>query len=163
MKNILILVVTTVLLAGCGDTVGELKEAVAGINSKANEAATAISIDVHTIRATEIEYDHQTFTINDLFKSILRDVQWYYDDSENKQQLKISGTWQNNGLFADENFSDEIQQQLLENGQVEVVLAFQNGTMDKHQTLVKMKLNGETLIEEQGTKILHHFYDIYTQ
>lgn len=161
MRGLILLFFTTILLAGCGDTVGDLKEAVAGINSKANEAATAISIDVHTIRATEMKFNDQTFTINDLFKTILRDVQWYYDETDDKQQLKISGTWKNNGLFADKNFSDELKQQLLEYGQVEVVLAFQNGLIKEQETQVHMKLNGETIIEEQGTIILHHFYNIY--
>lgn len=163
MRGLILLFFTTFFLAGCGDTVGDLKEAVAGINSKANEAATAISIDVHTIRATEMTFNDQTFTINDLFKTILRDVQWYYDESDDKQQLKISGTWQNNGLFADENFSDEVKQQLLENGQVEVILAFQNGLIKEQDTKVHMKLNGKIFIEEQGTDILHHFYRIYVK
>ena len=51
------------------------------------------------MRATEIEFDGQTFTINDLFKTILRDVQWFYDESEDMQRTKISGTWQDNGLL----------------------------------------------------------------
>lgn len=161
MRSVFLLLVSTILLAGCGDTVGDLKEAVAGINSKANEAATAISIDVHSMRATEIEFDDQTFTINDVFKTILRDVQWYYDESENKQQLKISGTWQDNGLFADENYSKDLKQQLLENGHVEVLLTFENNLIAEQETTVHMKLNGETLIEEQGTEILHQFYRIY--
>lgn len=161
MRSVFLLLVSTILLAGCGDTVGDLKEAVAGINSKANEAATAISIDVHSMRATEIDFDGQTFTINDLFKTILRDVQWFYDESENKQQLKISGTWQDNGLFAEENFSEDLKQQLQENGQVEIFLTFDNNLMTEQKTTVHMKLNGETLIQEQGTDILHHFYQIY--
>lgn len=161
MRSVFLLLVSTILLAGCGDTVGDLKEAVAGINSKANEAATAISIDVHSMRATEIEFDDQTFTINDVFKTILRDVQWYYDESENKQQLKISGTWQDNGLFSDENYSKDLKQQLLENGHVEVLLTFENNLIAEQETTVHMKLNGETLIEEQGTDLLHHFYHIY--
>lgn len=92
-------------MAGCGDSVADLKEAAAGINSKANEGASAISIDVHSISATEIEFDNQTFTINDVFKVILRDVQWDYDDSGETRQLKITGTWQDNGLFAEHSFS----------------------------------------------------------
>lgn len=75
----------------------DIKDAAAGINSKATEAATAISIDVHSIRAIELAFDNKQVAINDLFKTILRDVQWHYDESANI--LKISGTWKNNQLF----------------------------------------------------------------
>ena len=95
----------TTFLSGCGEKYEEIKQAAAGINAKANEATAAISTNVHAIRATEITYAEQTFTINDVFTSILRDVQWFYDKSTN--QLKITGTWQNNGLFADKQFDEE--------------------------------------------------------
>ncbi|MCM3720783.1 23S rRNA methyltransferase [Solibacillus isronensis] len=163
MRRFSLVLFTVILLAGCGDTVADLKEAAAGINSKANEAASAISIDVHFIRATEIEFDNQTFTINDLFKTILRDVEWNYDDSGETQQLKITGTWQNNGLFAQHSFSAYQKELLKENGEVEVILSFNNGTMDETKTKVSMIMDGETLIKEVGQEILHHLYKTYTQ
>lgn len=162
MRRSILIIFTTMLLAGCDDKIVELKEAAAGINTKANEAASAISIDVHSIRSTEIKFDNQTFTINDLFKTILRDIQWYYDESGESQQLKITGTWQDNGLFAEHSFSDYQKERLKEIGQVGVILSFASNTMDETKTKVSMQLDGETLIKEEGREILHHFYNIYT-
>lgn len=67
------------LLVGCGETMTDIKDAVSGINSKANEAAQALGEDVHALRRTEIKYSNATITINDLFKTILRDIQWFYE------------------------------------------------------------------------------------
>ena len=161
MRRFSLVIFTVILLAGCGDTVADLKEAAAGINSKANEAASAISIDVHSIRATEIEFDNKTFTINDLFKTILRDVQWDYDDSDETQQLKITGTWQDNGLSAHHSFSASQKELLKENGEVEVILSFNNGTINEVKTKVSMKMDGQILIKEEGQEILHHLYNAY--
>lgn len=161
MRRFSLVLLTTILMAGCGDTVADMKEAAAGINTKANEAASAISIDVHSIRATEIEFDNQTFTINDLFKTILRDVQWDYDDNRETPQLKITGTWQDNGLFATHSFTASQKELLKENGQVEVILSFKNDKMDESKTKVSMHMNGQTLVNEDGQKILHHFYKTY--
>ena len=161
MRKFCLVLLTVIFLAGCGDTVSDLKKAAAGINSKANEAASAISIDVHSIRATEIEFDNQTFTINDLFKTILRDVQWDYDDSDETQQLKITGTCQDNGLFAQHSFSASLKERLKENGEVEVILSFNNGTIDETKTKVSMKMDNQTLIKDEGQEILHHLYKTY--
>ena len=59
--------------------------------------------------------------------------------------------------FAEENFSEDLKQQLQENGQVEVFLTFKNNVMTEQETTAHMKLNGETLIQEQGTDLLHLF------
>ena len=163
MRSSILFLFAAILLAGCGDTIGDIKQAAAGINSKANEAATAISTDVHSIRAVEMEFDNQTFTINDLFKTILRDVQWYYDENGNEQQLKITGTWQDNGLFAEENFSEIEKQQLIENSKIEVILFFHNGVLDEEKTTVRMSQNRQTIIDQKGTEALLHFYKIYTK
>lgn len=163
MRSSILFLFAAILLAGCGDTIGDIKQAAAGINSKANEAATAISTDVHSIRAVDMEFDNQTFTINDLFKTILRDVQWYYDENGNEQQLKITGTWQDNGLFAEENFSEIEKQQLIENSKIEVILFFQNGVIDEEKTTVRMSQNKQTIIDQKGTEALLHFYTIYTK
>ena len=162
MRSSILFLFTAILLAGCGDTMGDVKQAAAGINSKANEAATAISSDVHSIRALEVEFDNQTFSINDLFKTILRDVQWYYDENGDEQQLKITGTWQDKGLFAEESFSDTEKQQLMENSKIEVIMYFRNGVLDEQRTHVSMSQNEQSIIDQKGIEILHHFYTIYT-
>lgn len=161
MRKFFVLLFTTILLVGCGDTLDDIKNAASGINSRANEAATAISIDVHSIRATEVQYNNLAFTINDVFKNILRDVQWYYEEIEQSQLLKISGTWQNKNLFANQNFTDEQKKQLLENGDVEVVLTIDNGELQEQQTTITMQLGSELLVEESGQAALQHFYDLY--
>ena len=72
-----------------------------GINSKANEAAEAISEDVHTLRSIPIEIDgRQTITINDFIKAILRDVQWKHEKKDQFDVLIIDGSWKD-GLFKD--------------------------------------------------------------
>ncbi len=44
------------LLSGCGNRLSEIKDAASGINSAANSAASAVSRDVHAIRALDINY-----------------------------------------------------------------------------------------------------------
>lgn len=156
---LLLTIFTTALLSGCGDTYNQIKEAAAGIHSKANEATTAISADVHAIRATEITYVAQTFTINDVFKTILRDVQWFYAESTN--ELTITGTWQNNGLFAELRFDEETVKALLQEGEVEVILTFDNGVLVEPATQVTFSLQDDDIIYDTGTDILHHLYDVY--
>ena len=140
MRRFFVVFFTSILLAGCGDTVADLKEAAAGINSKANEAAS---------------------TINELFKSILRDVQWEYDDSGKTKLLKISGTWQDNGLFAHHSFSADQKERLKEHGKVEVILSFNNYKIDETKTQATLNMDGQPLIKEAGQETLHHFYKIY--
>lgn len=53
----------------------DLKDAVLGTNSKANDAAQALGEDVHALQGTEINYSNATIIINGLLKTILRDVQ----------------------------------------------------------------------------------------
>ncbi|AWE08069.1 23S rRNA methyltransferase [Lysinibacillus sp. 2017] len=159
MKKLIPLLLFASILTGCGDTYSEIKEAVSGIGSKANDAAAAISVEVHTLRAVELQYNNETFTINDLFKTTLRDVQWLYD--EKKQYLKITGTWKDNELFADQQYNDTKKAQLRENGDVEVHLFFDNETLIEEKTTVTMQLQSETLIDETGTDALDHFYKVY--
>lgn len=162
MGKLLSILFVAILLSGCGDTFNDIKDAASGINSKATEAASAISIDVHTVRATKIEFDNQSFTINDLFKTILRDVQWYYEQNDSKQQLKVTGTWKDNGLFDEENFNDEQKRKLLEDGKLEVTLNFNEGVLDEQSTTVQMQLHSEKLINQTGIDSLHHLYEVYT-
>lgn len=153
----------TLLLAGCTETLGDIKNAASGINSKANEAATSLSLDVHSVRAFEVQIDDQSFTMNDLFKSILRDVQWHYEKKDKQNELKITGTWKDNGLFADYNFNDEMKKQLLENGRVEVILSFENDILNEEKTLISMSIHGEKLVEQQGMDSLHALYQLYLE
>lgn len=159
MRIVLLLLFTTVFLVGCGDTLGDIKEAAAGINSRANEAASAISIEVHTVRNTELQHSDQTFTINDLFKTTLRDVQWDYDEKEST--LSVSGTLLDNGLFANESIAAIEEKKLLEHGKVKVNLFFTNGTLNADRTTVTMTYLDEQLVELNGENALHPFYKVY--
>lgn len=164
MRNFLTvcsLLFLSILLAGCTQTLGDIKNAAAGINSKANEAATSISLDVHSVRAVEIQFDHQTFTLNDLFKNILRDVQWHYEKKDELNELKITGTWKDNGLFAEYNFDSDTKMQLREDGRIEVILSFENGMLNEEKTAIHMDLHQEKLVEQHGKDALYALYQLY--
>ena len=148
-------------LAGCSDTWGEIKDAASGINTAADKAATAISQDVHSIRAIDITYNGQTFTVNDLFKSILRDVQWHYEPAEETNTLKVTGTWQP-GLFAPYGIAEELKDTLAVHGEVTINLAVENNTIQEDGTFAALLYHDETIIAENGQEILHHLYDYYT-
>lgn len=165
MRNLqafLLLMSVLILLVGCGNTLEELKGAAAGINSRANEAATALSMDAHSIRATEIQYNNQTFTINDLYKAILRDVQWHYEKIDGVDTIKVTGTWQDKGLFEVYNFEEDVKNQLLEYGKITVFLTFSEDQLNEEATEVTMHLNDKILVQEIGTPALHTFYELYT-
>lgn len=155
----LVALLIIVALAGCGDTYSDMKQAAAGIQSKANEASTAISADVHAIRATTISYNEQTFTINDLFKTILRDVQWFYDEKTN--QLTINGTWQDNGLFAEQQFSDDMKQSLQHEGEVTVVLVIAEEQVVAQSTQASLILKKNNLVTYTGEQALYQLFDVY--
>lgn len=159
MRKFMALLLTVIFLTGCNDTMKDIKDAAAGINSKANEAATAISIDVHSIRAIELAFDNEQVTINDLFKTILRDVQWHYDESTNI--LKITGTWKNNQLFSEQHFSEQQKQELVENGNVTVQLHFIDNQLSEAKTAAQLILHNELLVDIQGEQLLQHFYDVF--
>lgn len=159
MRKFLALLLAVTLLTGCSDTMKDIKDAAAGINSKATEAATAISIDVHSIRAIELAFDNKQVTINDLFKTILRDVQWHYDESANI--LKISGTWKNNQLFSEQYFTEQQKQQLIENGKVTIQLHFVDNQLLESKTAAQLTLHNELLVDLQGEQLLQHFYDVF--
>ncbi|WP_274307421.1 23S rRNA methyltransferase [Solibacillus daqui] len=159
MRKLIPLLLAVILLTGCSNTMEDIKNAASGINSKANEAATAISIDVHTIRATELEFDDEHVTINDLFKTILRDVQWHYDESKNT--LKITGTWKDNQLFSDQAFTEQQKQELVENGKVTILLNFVDNNLSKNDTTAQMILHNKLLVDQQGEQLLQHFYDVF--
>ncbi|MEK4229982.1 23S rRNA methyltransferase [Solibacillus sp. FSL H8-0538] len=161
IQAFLMLMLVTIILTGCGETFEELKDAAYGINSKADEAASALSMDVHSIRTTEIQFNNQTFTINDLYKTILRDVQWHYEKIDEVDTLTVTGTWKNNGLFSAYKFDEDIKKQLLEHGEITVFLTFPNGKLSEEDAVISMHLNDETVVQDIGTTALHALYDVY--
>lgn len=162
IKGFFLSAMTIILLSGCSEALSDIKSAVSGINTAATNAATAISQDVHTLRAVEVHYQNETFTINDLFKSILRDVQWHYEQIDTSDILKVTGTWQE-PLFKDEDFDEQTKKLLKETGIVTVILSFNDGKLLMNDTTIKMELNGKTIVEEQGEIALTKFYDSFIQ
>ena len=163
MQKLYIILLTSILslfLVGCSDTLNEIKEAASGINSAADKAATAISQDVHSIRAIEITHNAQTFTVNDLFKSILRDVQWHYEPSQEENVLKITGTWQPN-LFASYNIDETIKPDLAVNGRVTIELQVEENIIQEENTTVTLTYNEEKLLNESGKETLYYLYEYY--
>ncbi|MEA0563934.1 hypothetical protein [Lysinibacillus irui] len=146
------------LLSGCGDRISEIKDAASGINSAANSAASAVSRDVHAIRAIDINYQDTSFTVNDLFKTILRDIRWDYDPEKN--ELHVRGTWQP-PLFSDQSWNKEMKEMLAEAGVVTVSCKIIDDKIDSSQTKVTLTYNGEILLEQIGEDTLHHLYDTY--
>ena len=164
MQKLYIILLTSILslfLVGCSNTLNEIKEAASGINSAADKAATAISQDVHSIRAIEITHNAHTFTVNDLFKSILRDVQWHYEPSQEENVLKITGTWQPN-LFASYNIDETIKPDLAVNGRVTIELQVEENIIQEETTTVTLTYNEENLLNETGQETLHYLYEYYT-
>lgn len=128
------------LLSGCGDRISEIKDAASGINSAANSAASAVSRDVHAIRAIDINYQDTSFTVNDLFKTILRDIRWDYDPEKN--ELHVRGTWQP-PLFSDQSWNKEMKEMLAEAGVVTVSCKIIDDKIDSSQTKVTLTYNGK--------------------
>ena len=159
--TILLASILSLFLVGCSNTLNEIKEAASGINSAADKAATAISQDVHSIRAIEITHNTQTFTVNDLFKSILRDVQWHYEPSHEENVLKITGTWQPS-LFASYNIDETIKPDLAINGKVSIELNVVENIIQEENTTVTLTYNEENLLNESGQAILQYLYEYYT-
>ena len=146
------------LLVGCGERLSEIKGAVSGINSAADSAASAVGRDVHAIRAITINYKNTTFTVNDLFKSILRDIRWDYDLEKN--ELHVRGTWQP-PLFSDQAWSDDMKEKLTESGFVTVTCQIIDDKIDSQQTSITLTYNDEILLQKNGEEALHHLYDTY--
>lgn len=146
------------LLVGCGERLSEIKGAVSGINSAADSAASAVGRDVHAIRAITINYKNTTFTVNDLFKSILRDIRWDYDPEKN--ELHVRGTWQP-PLFSDQSWNEEMKEKLAEAGVVTVSCKIIDDKIDSSLTKVTLTYNEEILLEQNGEDALHHLYDTY--
>lgn len=158
MKRFLIflLVVTVLSLAGCG----EVKDAVSGINSAANTAAKATSADVHSIRASELSYKQETFTVNTLFKTILKDVFWEYKEKNGGSTLQIKATWKE-PLFSSYKFDEALKQKLAEDGDVLIELTIKDHEIQQAKTKVKLVYKGETLVEESGQQVMDNFFEAY--
>lgn len=150
------------LLTACGDKVAEIKEAAAGIDSAASKAAKGISLDAHSIRSIEIEHNDRNFTVNDLFKSILRDIFWEYEQKDEIHIFTVKGTWKE-PLFEEYQFTDEQKAKLKDEGYVTVELELFDGVIKEESTKVVMTLDGETLVEETGKKALTSLYDEYVK
>ena len=135
MKKFIALIIFTCFLTGCGVSYSEIKEAVSGINTKAIDAASALTIEVHELRATELQYNDKSFTINDLFKTTLRDVQWYYD--EKAQNLIGYRYMERKWFICIKNFDDAKRMQLRKDGDVNVSLFFNHHKLDETKTMLQ--------------------------
>lgn len=159
-KTILVTLIA-MSLAGCSNTLSDIKEAASGINSKANEAATAIGQDVHSIRAIEIEHNDKTFTVNDLFKNILRDVQWHYEKNDETNILRVTGTWQPT-LFEGLNFDPTPYKTLAEHGEVEFTLHVDEQAIISEEMKTTLHYEGQEIFSKKGEKLLQYLFDYYT-
>lgn len=149
------------ILFGCDDKLNELKDAVSGIDSAANKAANAISLDAHSIRSVEINYENHTFIINDLFKTILRDTLWEYEQKDTNHILIVKGTWKE-PLFENYNITVD-KEKLKKDGKVTIELQFENETINEHKTNVILEYEKNKLLELKGKEALHYLYDVYIQ
>lgn len=154
------IVCLSVLLTGCGDRLTEIKEAASGINGAAHSAANALSKDVHSVRAIHLSYNEETFTLNDVFKSILRDTRWEYDAQAEKLQVK--GTWLE-PLFADQHWDNTYKKKLAETGEITVTLRIQDDKIHSALTDVKLVYDGETILHMTGEDALFLLYETYLQ
>lgn len=160
MTKVACVLFLSTLLVGCGDRLTEIKDAASGITSKADSAASAVSRDVHAIRAIPIDYNENSFTVNDLFKTILRDIRWDYDAKQNV--LKVQGTWQP-PLFSEQGWDDTMQKKLAETGLVTITCAINSDKIDGAHTDLKLVYKNEMILQKTGEEALHYLYDTYLQ
>lgn len=158
MKKIFFIICLSILLTGCGDRLTEIKDAASGINAAADSAASALSRDVHSVRAIKLTYNDDTFTINDLFKTILRDTRWEYDAGEGK--LIVIGTWID-PLFAEQQWDETYKKQLAEIGKVTVTSFIQDDKINSELSDVKLTFNDEVILHMTGEDALNHLYETY--
>ncbi|MED3660710.1 23S rRNA methyltransferase [Ureibacillus sp. FSL K6-8385] len=144
------------LLSGCSS----IKDAISGIQTQAEKAKSGLTIDAFSLRESEIEYKGATFTVEELFKTILRDVQWEYEKNQDEHLLMVKGTWQE-PLFDDLQLTDKQKEELSTTGKILIQLIFENDRLIPDQTAVTMKLKEKTLVDEKGEEILHYFCDLY--
>ena len=155
-----IIVCLSILLSGCNDRLTEIKEAASGINETAQSAASALSKDVHSVRAINLSYNEEMFTLNDLFKSILRDTRFEYDASTGTLQVK--GTWLD-PLFSEQPWDDAYKKRLAETGEITVTLHIQDGEILSDLTDITLVFEGEIILKMSGKDALSHLYETYLQ
>lgn len=156
----LTIVCLSILLSGCNERLTEIKEAASGINDTAQSAASALSKDVHSVRAINVSYNKETFTLNDLFKSILRDTRFEYDAQTGKLQVK--GTWLD-PLFSEQPWDEAYKKRLAETGEVTVTLHIQDDKIVSELTDIVLILDRKTIVHMEGADALSHLYETYLQ
>ena len=143
-----VIIIFSFVLAGCNDII----DAISGINSKANEAAEAISEDVHTLRSIPIELDgRQTITINDFIKVILRDVQWKHEKKDHLEKLIADGSWKD-GLFDNYGFTTEEKEEFKKTGDVVIQLFFDDKQLQVDLTTVVLTNDENVIVNLTGKK-----------
>lgn len=159
MKKISFVVIAcSFILAGCSDII----DAISGINLKANEAAEAISEDVHSLRNVKINVENQeNVTVNNLIKAILRDVQWKHEKKDETEILIISGTWKE-GLFEEYNFTPIEKEALKENGDVNIKLFFKNKQLQTDLTTVNLfNIHDNVIVDLHGKEAFNSIQTAY--
>ena len=152
-----VVIACSFILAGCSD----INDAISGINSKANEAAEAISEDVHSLRNVKIHVENQeNVTVNNLIKAILRDVQWKHEKKDETEILIISGTWKE-GLFEEYNFTPIEKDELKENGDVNIKLFYKNKQLQTDLTTVILTNNNNVIVDLQGKEAFNSIKNAY--
>lgn len=157
---LIILLASSFLVAGCDFQ--QIKDAASDINNAANNASTATSEEVHSIRALEITYNNKTFTVNDLYKGILRDVFWHYESNETEQILTVKGTWQP-GLLESSGLTLTQYPELDVEGEVVVKLIVRDGKIVEEKTNVTVSYEKKILLNETGSTILQQLYEAYSK
>ena len=144
--SFVVTIVFSFVLAGCHDII----DAISGINSKANEAAEAISEDVHTLRSIPIQMEsQQTVTVNDFIKSILRDVQWKHEKKDQLEVLIANGSWKD-GLFNEYGFTTKEKEVLKETGDVIIQLFFNDNQVQVDLTTVVLTNKEDIIVNING-------------
>lgn len=149
----------TILLTGCNFS--DIKDAVADIDDAAKKASVATSEEVHSIRAIELTHNDQTFTVNDLFKRVLRDVYWHYEKEDTTSTLEVKGTWQPT-LLAQYGLNTEDYPELNVTGDVTVTLTVENEQIIADRTTVVVEYDKQQILNEKGSQLLTDLYDAYT-
>lgn len=156
IKNIVITSLLTIILAGCSN----ITDALSGIDNQAQKAASGITPEALNIRSINIEYKNESFTVDELFTSILRDIFWEYDKNNDSQILIVKGTWKE-GLFEDYELQSYPINDLNSDGKVTVVFEIVNDEILPEKTKVTMTLGDQVIIEEIGEKAQKTLYDAY--
>lgn len=155
--SFVVIIVFSFVLVGCN----EIIDAFSGINSKANEAAEAISEDVHTLRSIPLKMDdQQTVTVNDFIKAILRDVQWKHEKKDELEVLIADGSWKD-GLFDDYGFTNKEKEVLKHTGDVVIQLFFKDKQLQSDLTTVVLTNDKTVIVDLTGEEALNSLQKAY--